>query len=323
MEQVGDLVGAPGAADERPDGVGHDPPDVEVAGAERSGRLADDQQRAPRLATTGDRHRQLRPPIAEDRRGCGIGIVGIVQDSGQQVAAGPVPARGQIECLADHPVAGRQVDESEGPGHVGAGDGPRHQPVATRLPDRDEVVAVGVADRPDGSLERLVRVVERVDGPDDRRRHRQVELVAFRIERIGPSRLGRCARACGEACYGGGVDGPATAPRPGRDARHAVDGACLRGGQESLEVAQPVAPIATRVDPVVAQAARVAPRPDRVRVNAQKPGGLCDREGCIRWSRRDGRRHGLYRRKCEVSPARLPSSQFLTIGRWSQLPNRA
>ena len=82
VEQVGDLVGPAGAGDERPDGVGDDPGDVEVARAERSGRLADDEQGAPRLATARDGDRQLRPTVTEDGRRRVVGIVVVVQDAG-------------------------------------------------------------------------------------------------------------------------------------------------------------------------------------------------------------------------------------------------
>ena len=58
--------------------------------------------------------------------------------------------------------------------------------------------------------------------------------------------------------------------------------------QEALQVTQPVAPVAPLVDPVVAEPARLAPRPDGVRVHAQDPGRLRDGEGGIARSDGDG-----------------------------------
>ena len=60
-----------------------------------------------------------------------------------------------------------------------------------------------------------------------------------------------------------------------------VERADLGRGQEPLQVAHPVAPVATLVDPVVAQPAGVAPGPDRVRVHAEQSGGLGDRQGRV------------------------------------------
>jgi hypothetical protein len=76
---------------------------------------------------------------------------------------------------------------------------------------------------------------------------------------------------------------------PSRPRRHAATmrravGVRLGRGQEPLEVTQPVAAIAAGVDPEVAQPPGVAPCPDRVRVHAEQPGGLGDRQGRIDWS---------------------------------------
>ncbi len=58
-------------------------------------------------------------------------------------------------------------------------------------------------------------------------------------------------------------------------------GGLLRGRQEALQVAQPVASITALVDAVEADPPLVAPRPDRVGVDTEKPGRLRDREGRI------------------------------------------
>ena len=49
-------------------------------------------------------------------------------------------------------------------------------------------------------------------------------------------------------------------------------------GEEALEVATPVAPVATLVDPVIRQPARVAPRPNGVRMDTEHAGRARDRQ---------------------------------------------
>ena len=51
--------------------------------------------------------------------------------------------------------------------------------------------------------------------------------------------------------------------------------------EEALEIAQPVPAVTPRVDPVIAEAALVAPRPDGVRMDAEQPGGLRHGEGRV------------------------------------------
>ena len=80
-----------------------------------------------------------------------------------------------------------------------------------------------------------------------------------------------------------------------------VDAGRLGGGQEPLEVAHPIAPIAARIDPVVAESALVAPGADRVRMDAQDPGGLRHGQGRVAGARREACGHlGPCWRKCEV-----------------------
>ena len=160
------------------------------------GRLADDRAGRP---TARDRPGSRPPaPAGRRRRTAEASPSGSSsEDRRERVAAGPLPAGGQLEGPAEDAVAGRHVDQPERTGDVGAGDGARHEPVAAGLPDRDEVVAVGVADRADGGLERLVGVVERVDRPDDGRRDRQVEMVALGVERVGAIERPRTPRGAG------------------------------------------------------------------------------------------------------------------------------
>ena len=107
-----------------------------------------------------------------------------------------------------------------------------------------------------------------------------IEPMPLGVERVGPGCDDLGARRLNRAAALG-----STRARPPQLARRggarALGGTGLGGGQEALEVTQPVAPVATRIDPVVAQPAGVAPRSDRVRVHAKEPGGLGDREGRV------------------------------------------
>ena len=118
----------------------------------------------------------------------------VEQDRGLRGAAHLRAVGGQRQGLAEDAVPGRDVREPEGTGDVRARHGPRHEPVAARLPDGDEVVAVRVADGPDGGLERLVGVARAADGPDDGRGDGQVEMVALGLEGIGAIGVGGRAR---------------------------------------------------------------------------------------------------------------------------------
>ena len=95
-------------------------------------------------------------------------------------------------------------------------------------------------------------------------------------------------------------------------------GAALGGGQESLQVAQPIAPVAARIDPVVAQPAGVAPGADRVGVDAEQAGGLGDGQRRVDGPWRKLGRHRADGGTVKSTVLRLPSSQFLPIGRRSR-----
>ena len=297
VEQVPDRLRPLGAADDRADPVTHDAGDVEVARIEGAARLADDQQRAPRTAVTRDRHRQLGPSVRHDRER-GIARVVAQQDGGEGPAAAAVPAGGESQRPTEQAGSQRDIEETLGTAHraeLGTRHRPRRQVIALRLPDGDEMVAVRVTDGPDHRVEGLVRVVGRVDRAGDRRQDRQVELVPLGVERVRRRRQRLAPPAAGEPGGGRGIDRPPAAPRAGRRGGDAVDRAGLGRREEALEIAQPVASVAARVDPVVAQPARVTPGPDRVRMDAKQPSGLGDRQRGIGWSGRQGGRHDLIR----------------------------
>ena len=85
--------------------------------------------------------------------------------------------------------------------------------------------------------------------------------------------------------------------RPGGRSRRWIGagrarGCDLRPRRGTLEVAQAVAPVAARVDPVVAQPAGVAPGADRVRMHAEQRGRLRDGQRRVgRSGRKAVRRH--------------------------------
>ncbi len=183
MEQVGDLVGALGAADHRPERVRRDPGDVEVARTERARRLADDEEDAPRLARTGDRHGQLGAVVGEDRQR--------VASSGRRAGcrasardrSGPGRRPARASCR------GSRSDRAGRPGgsdpRLRAGDGAGCEPFAAGLPGHHEVMAVGIAEGVDRGTERLVGVLVDVDQPGQRRGDTEVEPVALGVERVG------------------------------------------------------------------------------------------------------------------------------------------
>ena len=129
----------------------------------------------------------------------------------------------------------------------------------------------------------------------------------------------RAARTAAARCR---VDAAPAAPRAGRRRSRRRRRAGLGGGQEPLEVAQPVAPVAARIDPVVAQPAGVAPGPDRVRMHAKQPGGLGDRQGRVGGSWTEGWSARLDGGNVKSIAPSLPISQFLPIGRWSRPVSR-
>ncbi len=260
-------------------------------GPERSLGLADDQQDAPWTVDPGDDDRELGPAVCQ--HGEGEVIVGIRQEqTGQRCVAGARAPDGQTEDAAEDPVPARQLDQPMRIGDIGGGRRSRQHPIAAELPGDDQVMAIGVPDGGDRCEECLVGILAGVDQPADAGRDGQVEPVALGVERIAPCEVQPVAAASREAWGRGRVHGPPAAPRAGRGLRRAVHRPGLGGGQEPLQVTDPVAPIATRIDPVVPKPPGVAPCPDRVRVDAQQPGGLGDRQGGVRGPWRDRDRHG-------------------------------
>jgi hypothetical protein len=282
VELARDVVRALRATDHGADRLCRDPGDLDVALAEGIRSLADDEQDAPGRLRAWDGDRQLGPAVGQDG---GPGAVPALAEEhrreGQPTGAA---AAGLLERLAEDPIGPGEVDEPRPDDRIGVSLGSWRQPVAADLPDRDEVMSERPADRLRGRLQDVLLVVRRRDQPGERRGDAQVEAVALDIERIGTGGSELVTPGRGEAGDGGGVDGSPAAPRPCREDRRAVGRTGLRGGHEALQVPEPVAAVTARVDPVVAQATRVAPRPDRVRMHAQELRGLGDRERRVGWS---------------------------------------
>ena len=137
---------------------------------------------------------------------------------------------------------------------------------------------VGVAEGVDGGTERLVGVLVDVDQPGQGGGDTEVEPMTLGVERVGDRLFDVVAtwRSVNRAAAAGSM---LRRPPHGRLAVGvcALGGAGLGSGQEALEVTESVAAVASRVDPVVAQPAGVAPGTDRVRMHAKQPGGLGDR----------------------------------------------
>ena len=146
------------------------------------------------------------------------------------------------------------------------------------------MMTVRIAEGVDRGTERLVGILVDIDQPGQRRGDTKVEPMALGVEGVGHRLFDDVTGRRAEPGGRGGVDAATASPRPARDRRGAVGQPGLGGGQEALQVTETVAPVASRVDPVVAQPARVAPRSDRVRMHAEQPGGLGDRQGRVRGS---------------------------------------
>ena len=302
VKLVRDLVGGPCRPNRRGDRFGGRDDDVTVGFGEGAAPGADDHENAPRAALAGDHRGDLGSVAAAHRR------------DGIQFER---PSLCGIEGRAGRPERPRQLDEPDG---QWPGDGPWHERRAADLPDADQVEVVGVVDGLDGRGKDLVDAAANVrPGPAGDRgelgQELEVALAPLALEPVvdaGEDDEGRLP-----GLRGASVDALAAGDVRVRGACGRLDGTACGRGEEPLEVAQAVAAVAPGVDPVIAQPARITPRPDRVGVDPQHPGGLGDGERRVGWARRDGGHGTRLGRKCELDAATLPSSQFLPIGRKS------
>ena len=255
MQQVGDLLLAPTDADDRAERIGEDGRQVAVGRVETA---------APGPATTSSTpHGPSRPGMAtaSSLNGRRAGPWWSPDRCGRRTTAdapgalvGPRPrARGrEVERPAEDAEPARQVEQARRWSaelvrrrHRGTSRSPRSSQMATSAVDR----------RSRGSRPRRDR---------GRRQGRRAEGFGGRSGRAGRGRadavasIGRPSRAGADRARGSWSPGHETTARraltalPWRpSARRA-----LRGRQEPLQVAEPVAPIAPRVDPVDSAADR-------------------------------------------------------------------
>ena len=200
--------------------------------------------------------------------------------------------------------------------------------------DRHEIVAVDPVD-PDVVVVDEVVELGRDGQPDLGRAGQPVQAAAELLDRLELGGPGRHPGDVGRRRAGGIRVDQRRATRPldgmaGRPAlwsaadeaaapdRAAVDGRADRRSlgriHEPLQIAEPVAAVAARVDPVIAQPALIAPRPDGVRVDAEQSSRLGHAKGRIRRPF-DEQRWQVFMRKCELTRSAYGTSQFLSIGR--------
>ena len=261
-----------------------------------------------------------RPPMPTGRRSTSSAEAASSRlvDEPSSPGRRPLPAS-RVERVADRAeVRGRSTSRVE-PRPAAA----RDEPLAAELVDRDGPERAALADRGGrlGGPRRRSRV-----GGDPGQLDEQARSASGGRRRPARARRGRRERRRGRSRWRARRVRRAAAARAAAGRGRAVTfrdrwrppAGALGRGEEPLQVAEPVAAVAARVDPVVAKAAGVAPCPDRVRVDAEQAGGLRDREGGIdRTGRESALGNGRSWRKCQVDGRSLPISQFLPIGRKS------
>ena len=315
MEQVGDLLLASDDADDGADRVGEDRREVVIErleavrqarrrpaatphGPSRPGIAAASSSRSPgrtvavtRSPLIGDPRRARRAPIVD--------------------RAGAAPVAASRARPRTPKTSGRRADAAgRRPG--GTATARRRQSIVAALPDRDQSPGRRrhgrgprpCPGRPRASSGRTAHERSRRGAPG-----RGGGAPRRSCRGAAPDRPGRAAGEPGPA--GGG-------PLPPRRCRAESAGALLGDREEPLEVTQPIAPIAPRVDAVEAQTSGVAPGADRVRMHAEQPRGLGDGECRVDRARGQVGAHRLDGGTVKSTWPRLPISQFLPIVRRSR-----
>ena len=153
------------------------------------------------------------------------------------------------------------------------------RPIAAQLPDRHQVMVVGIADGGRGLGEVLLELHGLRGESRDAVEELQVGRLALALEGIGMQPRGAGHRPTLGAERIRRQDERATPSaarwQAGGERGRVVDAALSRR-EEPLQIPEPVASVAPRIDAVVAQSAGVAPRTDRVRVHPQQARGLGD-----------------------------------------------
>ncbi len=307
MQLAGGVVAAPGDRGDGADRIGRDRDELACPGVERDAAIGDDVEDAPGAHRTGDDRRHLHAVAGQDRQRRRVGVA-------RGRATSPAAHDGVGEGLPEHPEGAGPVGQAV-PGTGRTGADPRDEPLAAELPDRHEAVVAEVADRRRGGRQVLVEVAALRGQPgqriDEGQLRRLVVGVVERRRRGGSRRrdIGRQDEARAAPPAGSVAD---------RDAAH-LRGIDLGRGEEALEVALAVASVTARIDPVVAQATGVAPRPHGVGVHAEEAGGLGDRQRRVGGTGGKGVAHpGPVARNVKSTTPSLAISQFLPIVRRSR-----
>ena len=295
MEQVRNLLLASTDGDERAEGVGDDPDEVQVERPEAVRPVGHDQHDAPRTVRShhGDRHLGSRAGQARERHP----VAGVREDrdGGRRRLPGECrPGRG-VDRPAEDAEPAREVEQARAGGARRQGRCARHEAVVADLPDGDEAMVVRVPDEPGDVRQVVVQVIARERRPRDGIEQRQVAVVSLRpvVARLRPGWGARAAgpgagrparRARGRAV---GLErrrdrrGIERTPR-GQGRRQAGLGLdVLRRGEEPLQVTEPIASVTAGVDPVVPQTTGVAPRANGVRVDPEHVRRLGDGQGGV------------------------------------------
>ena len=286
MEAMTHLVGAPGRGDDRSDAARDLDEQVGIERRAIAVRVRDDDEGAPRTLIARNRDRDLGIPE------------GVVAESA--VAAldgGQIAGRRAIDGGSQCAVRARQVGQA-----VGRGGRARDEALAAQLVDRHRAEFTALADDQDCLAQDVIERLGIRGHPAESRHRGEVRptLDSVPIGRTG-RRVGQSFGECGAAS----AVAAGWVLEPERGFGHV-----LRRGQEPLQVSHPVASIAAGIDPVVAQATRVAPGAHRVRVNAEQAGSLRHREGGID---RTGGKRARHRLLMEEMSSRRPQPTNLTV----------
>ena len=294
MEEMADLLLAVCHADHRPDRRGEHPGKLDIGRSERFAGGRDHEQHAPWAVGPRDRDGQLGVVARQPGQRHAFARTGDPDRSASRAQAVALGRRGIGLRRAEDPSA--DPERSEGRAAAGwrypvgtaaafgASRSPRSSQATTRAwPAVSRMACTIRSSSPSRSLEPAASRVMTSRRPRSRR---------WRSSSSGSA--GDPSRAAIGRPVGSDAPGrwPPTAQRARPEGAPGGLGRLALGSrQEPLEVAESVAAIAPRVDPVVAQPARVAPGAHGVRMDTQDPRGLGHRQRRVGRAGRDRRSH--------------------------------
>lgn len=154
---------------------------------------------------------------------------------------------------------------------VRTGAGPRDEPITTELEHGNSEMLAMAKDGPYGIGQDCVHARRR--RADSTELHEDVHILPVPIAIGIAQRTQPCGAPLGARDE---LEGrPLVHPPVQGSSRPRLARTALGRGEEPLQIPHPVTTIAARVDPVIAKPAGVAPRTDRVGMDAQKPSSLC------------------------------------------------